>query len=122
MEDIFLDTDISQINKEQVKESIKTKLNDEFLTKWRENLDRHTGRNGNDGNKLRTYRTSKNEYKPERYISNVIPRMHRSVYAKFRCGVAPLRLETGRYERLHLDERFCFHCTNETESEKTCFA
>ena len=118
MEGIFLDTDISQINKEQVKESIKTKLNDEFLTNWRENFDRHTGRNGNEGNKLRTYRTFKYEYKSERYISNVIPRMHRSAYAKFRCGVAPLRLETGRYERLQLDERFCFHCTNEIESEK----
>ena len=38
--DIFFDTDISQINKEQVKESIKTKLNDEFLAKWRKNWDR----------------------------------------------------------------------------------
>ena len=115
--DMFLDTDINQINKEQVKESIKSRLNDEFLAKWWENLDRHTGRNGNDGNKLRTYRTFKHEYKSESYISNVIPRMHRSAYAKFRCGVAPLRIETGRYERLQLYERCCFHCANKIESE-----
>ena len=44
--------------------------------------------------------------------------MHRSAYAKFRCGVAPLKLETGRYQRLQLDERYCFHCANKVESEK----
>lgn len=101
-----------------VKESIKTKLNDEFLAKWRENLERHTGRNGNDRKKLRTYRTFKHEYKSERYISNVVLRMRRSACVKLRCGVAPLRLETGRYERLQLDERFCFHWANKVESEK----
>lgn len=116
--DMFFDTDISQINIQQIKESIKSKLNDDYLVKWRENLDRHTGRNGNDGNKLRTYRIFKHEYKSERYITNVVPRLHRSAYAKFRCGVAPLKLETGRYERLHLDERYCFHCAGTVESEK----
>ena len=28
------------------------------------------------------------------------PKLQRSALAKFRCGVAPLRIETGRYERL----------------------
>ena len=30
--------------------------------------------------------------------------------AKFRCGVAPLRIETGRFERLSVEDRLCFHC------------
>ena len=34
--------------------------------------------------------------------------MAKSAYAKFRCGVAPLRIETGRYENLHINERKCF--------------
>ena len=48
----------------------------------------------------------------------MLPRLHRSAYAKFRCGVAPLRIETGRYEGLRLDERHCFQCTNVVESEE----
>jgi hypothetical protein len=31
--------------------------------------------------------------------------------------LAPLRLETGRYERLSQDKRTCFNCVNEVESE-----
>ena len=39
-------------------------------------------------------------------------------FAKFRCGVAPLRLETGRYERLSPEQRTCFYCTDCIESEE----
>ena len=39
-------------------------------------------------------------------------------FAKFRCGVAPLRLETGRYERLSQEQRTCFYCTDCIESEE----
>ena len=70
------------------------------------------------GNKLRTYRTFKTEYRTEGYINLKLPRLHRSAYAKFRCGVAPLWIETVRYERLHLDYRHCFHCTRVIESEE----
>ena len=31
--------------------------------------------------------------------------------AKFRCEVAPLRIETGRFERLSVEDRLCFHCS-----------
>ena len=46
------------------------------------------------------------------------PFKHRSALAKFRCGIAPLRLETGRYERLQPDQRTCFQCTDRIESEE----
>jgi hypothetical protein len=36
---------------------------------------------------------------------------YRSTYAKFRAGVAPLGIETGRYERLEVNERLCFNCS-----------
>ena len=45
-----------------------------------------------------------------------------SAYAKVRAGVAPLRIETGRYERLGVNERLCFNCSklgiNVVEDEK----
>ena len=47
-----------------------------------------------------------------------MPRCHRSSYSKFRCGVAPIRIETGRYERLALENRRCFNCVNHIENEE----
>jgi hypothetical protein len=40
-----------------------------------------------------------------------------SAFAKFRCGVTPIRLETGRYENIKLEERCCFTCSNLIEDE-----
>ena len=33
-------------------------------------------------------------------------------HIKFRCGVAPIRIETGWYEHLSVDERKCPFCNN----------
>jgi hypothetical protein len=45
-------------------------------------------------------------------------RSRKSALAKFRCGVAPLRIETGRYEGLRIDQRLCFNCKTTIESEQ----
>ena len=42
---------------------------------------------------------------------------HRTAFAKFRAGVAPLRIETGRYEGLHLSQRVCPFCSAYVEDE-----
>ena len=47
----------------------------------------------------------------------LMPFAWRSAFAKFRAGVAPLRLETGRYENLAVNQRTCFNCRNMVESE-----
>ncbi len=86
-----------------------------FYNHWHSNLFNDTRAAG--GNKLRTYRLFKGNYGTERYISNDLPFHHRSAFAKFRCGVAPLRLETGRYEGIPLDSRLCFNCLDQIESE-----
>ena len=51
----------------------------------------------------------------ETYVKIIMQRNHRSAFAKFRMRVAPLRIETGRYERL---ERVCFNCVDKIESEE----
>ena len=48
----------------------------------------------------------------------MIPRGHRAAFSKFRCGVAPIRVEIGRYERLALEDRHCFNCSNQVEDEE----
>ena len=70
-------------------------------------------RNGTGGNKLRTYRKFKQIHKTENCLKGLLPRTHRIAFAKFRCGVASLRIETGRYERLSVDERTCIFSQNQ---------
>ena len=36
----------------------------------------------------------------------------------FRTGVAPLRVEAGRYASLQLEQRVCFNCIHLVEGEK----
>ena len=63
----------------------------------------------------------KHVYRAEPYIVNVllfIPFKYRSARTIFRCGIAPLRLQTGRYESLQPDQSTCFQCTGRIESEQ----
>ena len=68
--------------------------------------------------KLRTYKLFKTEFKVENYICKTIAGKYRSAFAKFRCGVAPLKIETGRYQNLPINERICFSCNDTIEDEK----
>ena len=46
----------------------------------------------------------------EKYCSLIMSPKHTSALSKFRCGVAPIRIETGRYENLKENERICPFC------------
>ena len=70
------------------------------------------------GNKLRTYQLFKEVFETEMYLSKNIPSRYRSAFAKFRCGVAPLRIETGRYANKNVNERVCFIWHEQIEDEK----
>jgi hypothetical protein len=45
-----------------------------------------------------SYRLFKNDYVKEEYLSVNMPGKYKCSFAKLRCGVAPLKIETGRYE------------------------
>ena len=69
--------------------------------------------------KLRTYSLLKSNYIVEKYITLDIPKPIRSTMAMFRCGVLPLRLETGRYKGEPVEDRICSMCVlNVVETEK----
>ena len=57
----------------------------------------------------------------EQYVYSVMPKKHRSALAQFRCGTAPIRIETGRYEGIPEGERLCFHCDDSIENEMHVF-
>ena len=84
---------------------------------WLTTIDNQQGVTGTGRNKLRTYRLMKREFKTEDYCVLRLPLQHRSSFAKFCCGVAPIRIETGRYEGLELSSRTCPVCENGIEDE-----
>ncbi len=67
---------------------------------WYATLHREEASRGPGRNKLRTYRKFKSNFEPESYVTGHLPRAQRRATALFRCGVAPIRIETGRYERI----------------------
>ena len=105
----------THISKSYILKNIHEREFSVFKTNWRTELDKTDRPNGSKS-KLRSYKSFKITFDTESYILNDIPRLHRSALAKFRCGVAPIKLETGRYENLPLDERKCFIC-DAVESE-----
>jgi hypothetical protein len=75
-------------------------------------------------NKLRTYITFKKYFCTEKYVNIVTNRQHRSILAQFRCGVLPLKVETGRFQNIPLEYRLCTLCDQdvlETESHFPLF-
>ena len=79
--------------------------------------------NGNIANtaKLRTYITFKEEYKTESFVELVHNRQHRSAIAQFRCGVLPLKVETGRYMNIPPEFRLCTFCANNSPETEIHF-
>ena len=105
-------------NYKVIKDQIAEFLFSRFKSEWSADKNRMNARNGNGRNKLRAYRQYKQEFKSETYLKYSMSRAHRSAYAKFRCGVVPIRIETGRYERLNYNDRTCFHCIDKIENEQ----
>ena len=68
--------------------------------------------------KLRFFDIFKVGYRSEHYVNTLTNRSHRSLLAQLRLGILPLRIETGRYEDIPIEYRFCLYCNqNCIESE-----
>ena len=100
--------------------TINSQLHVYFESIWREKLSAEFAVRGQDveGNKLIAYRKFKENYDTEQYIKVITQKRYRSAYAKFGCGVAPIKLETCRYglNRMPVDQRLCESC-NVVEDE-----
>ena len=86
------------------------------IFKWKNNLEREEAIRGNGKNKLGPYRIFKSNYFTEKYLHNKSPRL-RSAMAKFRCGIAPINIEIGRYYGISANKRFCHLCSDVVEDE-----
>ena len=84
-----------------------------FENQWLMDVCREEGITGRGRNKLRTYRLFKTSFGTSHYVKDShLTGAQRSAMAKMRCGVAPIRLETGRYENLNENERICPMCNS----------
>lgn len=106
-----------QENNENPVASLSNAMFNDYKNRWYDEVNSERGVSTTGRNKLRTYKMFKNTYSVEAYVKTVMPKCYRSALAKFRCGVAPIRVETGRYERLPLGERLCPLCNDDIETE-----
>ncbi len=92
---------LCNINNDPVFQSFKKDIN-VLLTKYYENqwsmkINRESAIHGNGRNKLRIYRTFKQSFETEYYVKTILSCKARQALAKFRCGVAHLRIESSWY-------------------------
>ena len=105
------------VDSTSVVNTVMSKMFSKYVEQWQGNLQSEKALSGKGGNKLRTYNLFKNSFETETYCKIPMPFSQRSSFAKFRCGVAPLRIETGRFEKLILKDRVCDNCMNILEDE-----
>ena len=77
---------------------------------WLTSMNREEAQHGVGKHKLGSFNTFKTTFEAEAYVRANLPRWQSRVPAQLRAGVAPLALETGRYQGMAVQERLCFHC------------
>ena len=100
--------------------TVSEKLIELDNTEWYRELFNNR-RNGQNGNKLRTYRLYKHDVNSAPYVLQNISRFERRTMALFRSGALPLAYETGRYSRppVPVNDRLCVYCNSgRVENEK----
>ena len=84
---------------------------------WRNDVERINAKRGIGLNTLETYKLLKTEYKVEEYVLKVKAVNQRSAMSRFRCGVASINLEIGRFFNIPANKRFCNFCPDQVEDE-----
>ena len=113
----FCELDMEYMNDTQnvplfdsIKETLNNTLSAYHEKIWSDKIMRESALRGPGRNKLRTYRGFKNKIFVEPYLKVRMQRPYRAALAKFRSGVAPLKIETGRYSNTPECERLCTLC------------
>jgi len=71
--------------------------------------------------KLRSYVLFKSEMCLEPYVYKVINRSHRSILAQLRCGILPLKIETGRFTNVPVEFCLCLFCSDNCVEDEEHF-
>ena len=101
------------------KKQVLQLMKDKFSKGWKNELFNDT-RKADHGNKLRTYRLFKDEFRREDYLIKCTNVSHRRSFAKFRLSAHRLNIEVLRYvtPRIPPENRLCNNCdSHECENE-----
>ena len=96
-----------------LQDEVSDAVRQQFLHDWEMELNRVHAKRGQGLNKLRTYKLFKHEYGTDSYVDIVYQTCQRSAMARFRCGIAPINIELGRYVNVPADQRFCHFCIDD---------
>ena len=91
-------------------QDLEVKLQDIFLQQWRLDMN-DDNRSHNEGNKLRTYRKFKEDYKFEPYLKVKNPHQRKNI-TRLRISAHRLEIERGRHSgpKVLPADRLCRHC------------
>ncbi|VDI50203.1 Hypothetical predicted protein [Mytilus galloprovincialis] len=89
------------------------RLQDFYLSMWKRDIINVS--------KLRTYVKLKTMVEQESYVKLNLSKSQRSCVAQLRCGILPLRIETGRYIGEQREERICNFCTENSIEDESHF-
>ena len=92
----------NKLNKNDVLNRVTEIAMNNYKSAWENMVSSDTSSTKIGGNKLRTHGMVKTEFKTEAYVKCILGRPQRSALARFRCGTAAIRIETGRYEGLNI--------------------
>ena len=81
---------------------IKIQLNDLMQEQWSNEMHNKP--------KLRTFAQIKGIFEPEPYVLSNISLQRRSLLARIRLGILPIKIETGRFRSLPVEQRLCELC------------
>jgi hypothetical protein len=99
----------TNISTNKIMQIVKKKLSRIFIDQWKESLNSETNKQGNMGNKHRTYRKLENLFRFEEYLQ-FGSKTEQQTYTKFKIIAYDLRIERGRYEGLKVEDRICNTC------------
>ncbi|MCU7800554.1 MAG: reverse transcriptase family protein [gamma proteobacterium symbiont of Lucinoma myriamae] len=107
----------STFSKSRLLHAVSNYLKESYITFWKNSLF-DDSRNKINGNKLRTYRKLKSDYKLENYLlSSDNTRQEITTFAKLRLSSHKLQVEEGRYKKIPLQQRICQLCNTDIEDE-----
>ena len=114
LEHMFKNHKLYEIN--YIINTVKFRLKSKFIDMWKSNIFNDERKNSKSGNKLRTYRTFKQNFCFEPYL-NIGNREQKRLFSKFRLSDHCLEIELGRYKGLDANKRICQLCKNAVEDE-----
>ena len=107
---LICDEPLNVMSKTDIIKNVEKNLFSKQATHWERDVELQS--------KLRFYRIFKEELSVEKFVTINLPISHRSILSQLRYGILPLKVETGRYSNMPLNDRICQFCTmNVVESE-----